>query len=80
MKPTLIITTLLLIYISANNWKNSIESNRLQNELNIAKRQIKHLEGQLQTANDQVIEWNKNYPCKDFAKRNNLTKLKQITE
>ena len=33
------------------------------------------MQGQLQKANDQVIEWNKNYLCKDFAKRNGLSNL-----
>lgn len=33
------------------------------------------MQGQLQKANDQVLEWNKNYLCKDFAKRNGLTNL-----
>lgn len=80
MKPTLIILALLLIYQSYKlNCKFS-EVDRLQHELNIAKRQIKHLTGQIQKANDQVLEWNKNYLAKDYAKRNNLNNLKQITE
>jgi hypothetical protein len=78
MKPTLLITTLLLIYMSANNFKHSSEVDRLQHELNIANRQIKHLESQIQKANDQVLEWNKNYLCTDFAKRNNITPLSVV--
>jgi predicted nucleic acid-binding Zn-ribbon protein len=78
MKPTLLITTLLLIYQSANNFKHSSQVDILQHELNIANRQIKHLESQIQKANDQVEEWNKNYLAKDYAKRNNITPLSEI--
>ena len=38
----------------------------------------KHLMGQLQKANDQVLEWNSNYLAKDYAKKNGLNDLKFI--
>ena len=38
----------------------------------------KHLMGQLQKANDQVLEWNSNYLAKDYAKKNGLNDLKLI--
>ena len=68
MKPTLIILALLLIY-------QSYRLNKVSSENIELKRDNKHLLGQLQKANDQVLEWNKNYLCKDFAKRNRLSNL-----
>ena len=38
----------------------------------------KHLMGQIQKANDQVLEWNSNYLAKDYAKRNNITPLSVV--
>lgn len=38
----------------------------------------KHLMGQIQKANDQVLEWNSNYLAKDYAKKNSLNDLKII--
>lgn len=73
MKPTIVILALLLIYQSYRLNKSEFENIEL-------KRDNRYMQGQLQKANDQVLEWNKNYLCKDYAKRNNLTKLKQITE
>lgn len=68
MKLTLIILAGLLIYQSYR--LNKVSSENLE-----LKRDNKHLIGQLQKANDQVLEWNKNYLCKDFAKRNGLSNL-----
>lgn len=68
MKPTIVILALLLIY-------QSYRLNKVSSENIELKRDNKHLLGQLQKANDQVLEWNKNYLCKDFAKRNGLSNL-----
>ena len=68
MKPTIVILALLLIY-------QSYRLNKVSSENLGLKRDNKHLIGQLQKANDQVLEWNKNYLCKDFAKRNGLSNL-----
>lgn len=68
MKPIIVILAGLLIYQSYRLNKAEFENIEL-------KRDNKHLLGQLQKANDQVIEWNKNYLCKDFAKRNGLSNL-----
>ena len=68
MKPTIVILALLLIY-------QSYRLNKVSNENLELKRDNKHLLGQLQKANDQVIEWNKNYLCTDYAKRNGLSNL-----
>jgi hypothetical protein len=38
----------------------------------------KHLMGQIQKANDQVLEWNSNYLAKDYGKKNGLNDLKLI--
>lgn len=71
MKPTLIILAGLLIY-------QSYRLNKVSSENVELKRDNKHLIGQIQKANDQVLEWNKNYLCKDYAKRNNITPLSGV--
>lgn len=68
MKPTIVILALLLIYQSYR--LNKVSSENLE-----LKRDNKHLTGQLQKANDQVLEWNRNFICTDFAKRNGLSNL-----
>lgn len=68
MKPTIVILALLLIYQSYR--LNKVSSENLE-----LKRDNKHLLGQLQKANDQVDEWNRNFKCTDFAKRNGLSNL-----
>lgn len=68
MKPTLVILAGLLIYQSYRLNKAEFENIEL-------KRDNKHLVGQLQKANDQVLEWNRNFRCTDFAKRNGLSNL-----
>jgi hypothetical protein len=42
------------------------------------EKENKHLMGQIQKANDQVLEWNSNYLAKDYAKKNGLNDLKLI--
>jgi len=42
------------------------------------EKENKHLMGQIQKANDQVLEWNSNYLAKDYAKKNGLNDLKVI--
>lgn len=71
MKPTIIILTLLLIY-------QSYRLNKVSSENAELKRDNKHLISQLQKANEQVLEWNKSYLAKDYAKRNNITPLSVV--
>lgn len=73
MKAAILILSLLLIY-------KAYEVNKLQQAVIELSRDNNHLKGQIIKANEQVIEWNKNYLCKDYAKRNGLTNLKQITQ
>ena len=68
MKPIIVILALLLIY-------QSYRLNKVSSENIELKRDNRYMQGQLQKANDQVLEWNKNYLCKDFAKRNGLSNL-----
>ena len=68
MKAALAILSILLVYQSYR--LNKVSSENLE-----LKRDNKHLLGQLQKANDQVMEWNSNFKCTDYAKRNGLTNL-----
>ena len=45
-----------------------------------AVNELKHCRGQVQIANDQVEEWNKNFKATDYANRNGIKHLKKIIE
>lgn len=72
MKPTLLITTLLLIYISANNFKHSSEVDTLKQKLAAEIKQRKHLESEIQKANDMITKWNETWIAPRYAKENGI--------
>lgn len=78
MKPALVILAGLLIYQSANVVIKEKQITDLKTENTNLKRDNKHLTGQLQKANDQVLEWNSNYLARDYAKRNGIKYLKIV--
>lgn len=78
MKPALVILAGLLIYQSANVIIEKKRVTDLEFQVQMLIKDNRHLKGQVQRANDQVLEWNGNFKCTDYANRNNLDTLSII--